>query len=132
MHNVILTFWSWHRDNVTVVSSRRELLSRPCPKLSPSSNKKLQKGWGTATKNRSFYNARLELGKNRKFLHQSVSSLKLALRSILYWLCTAWNLLSRECTITLNYSNSFCCKKAHFRFSITLVCTQRKSNEIWD
>lgn len=36
-----LTFLSWHSDSITVVSSKRKLLSRPCPKLSPSSNKKL-------------------------------------------------------------------------------------------
>lgn len=38
----ILTFLSWHKDNVTVVSSKSELLSRPCPKLSPSSKRKLR------------------------------------------------------------------------------------------
>lgn len=38
----ILTFLSWHKDSVTVVSSKSELLSRPCPKLSPSSKRKLR------------------------------------------------------------------------------------------
>lgn len=36
-----LTFLSWHKDRVTVVSSSRELRSRPWPKDSPSSRTKL-------------------------------------------------------------------------------------------
>ena len=41
--DTILTFLSWHNDSVTVVSSNSELLSRPCPKLSPSSKRKLKR-----------------------------------------------------------------------------------------
>lgn len=38
-----LTFLSWHKDSVTVVSSSKKLRSLPCPNDSPSSTTKLDR-----------------------------------------------------------------------------------------